>query len=475
MRRFTQSLLGQVMLSMAAALLIAQGISAVMLYRAASERRELAIMNAAAFQLLAGARRAERAPSERGERRGARRLARPLSPAGEGERRIRLPRNIRYREAGQSPLVPGQARQAERETELADILAAQGVDVEELVVFERPLLDDELVRAAAERRPLLKAKADATPHDLLVVGLRQAGSDTWQVARLPLPQRDRAIVRTLAMQTVILFLVLVGLLYFVLRRITRPLDTLAERTRRFGGAGMAEEPLAVSGPQDIRRLIEAHNAMQARIGSMLDEKDVMLGAIGHDLKTPLAALRVRIESVDDEAARAKMADSIEDITNTLDEILSLARIGRTSAAPERTELGALAESVVEEFEDMGRPVTLDTEGRVVAPVHLTWLKRGLRNLITNALRYAGTARVTILREDGHAVLRVDDDGPGIPADRIQDMLEPFTRGEASRNRETGGAGLGLTLARAVAEQHGGALVLANRPEGGLRAEFRIPV
>ena len=295
------------------------------------------------------------------------------------------------------------------------------------------------------------------------------------MARLPLPQRDRAIVRTLAMQTVILFLVLVGLLYFVLRRITRPLDTLAERTRRFGGAGMAEEPLAVSGPQDIRRLIEAHNAMQARIGSMLDEKDVMLGAIGHDLKTPLAALRVRIESVDDEAARAKMADSIEDITNTLDEILSLARIGRTSAEPERTELGALAESVVEEFEDMGRPVTLDTEGRVVAPVHLTWLKRGLRNLITNALRYAGTARVTILREDGHAVLRVDDDGPGIPADRIQDMLEPFTRGEASRNRETGGAGLGLTLARAVAEQHGGALVLANRPEGGLRAEFRIPV
>ena len=176
MRRFTQSLLGQVMLSMAAALLIAQGISAVMLYRAASERRELAIMNAAAFQLLAGARRAERAPSQRGERRGPRRLARPLSPAGEGERRIRLPRNIRYREAGQSPLVPGQARQAERETELADILAAQGVDVEDLVVFERPLLDDDLVRAAAERRPRLKARAGATPHDLLVVGLRQAGS-----------------------------------------------------------------------------------------------------------------------------------------------------------------------------------------------------------------------------------------------------------------------------------------------------------
>ncbi len=481
MRRFPQSLLGQVMLAMAAALLIAQGISAVMLYRAASERRELAIMNGAAFQLLAGARRADRERPERGERHERHErherdgLTRSLSPPGASERRIRLPRHVRYRETGRSPLVAGVTRDAGRETALAGILTAQGVEVEELVVFERPLLDDEVVRAAGERRPRIYERMQAGPYDLLVVGLKQTGRDTWQVARLPIPPRDRAIVRTLAIQTLILFLVLVGLLYFVLRRITRPLDALARRTRRFGGAGMAEEPLAVSGPQDIRRLIEAHNAMQARIGSMLDEKDVMLGAIGHDLKTPLAALRVRIESVEDEAARDKMAASIEDITRTLDEILSLARIGRSTAKAERTELGALAASVVEEFEDMDRPVSLETEGRIVAPAHLTWLKRGLRNLITNALRYAGTARVGIARDGNLAILRVDDDGPGIAEDRIQDMLEPFTRGEASRNRETGGAGLGLTLARAVAEQHGGTLVLSNRPEGGLRAEIRIPV
>jgi signal transduction histidine kinase len=207
---------------------------------------------------------------------------------------------------------------------------------------------------------------------------------------------------------------------------------------------------------------------------MLDEKDVMLGAIGHDLKTPLAALRVRIESVEDEGARHKMAATIEDITRTLDEILSLARIGRSDAPPEMTELGALAASVIEEFEDLGQPVTLAGGARIAAPVHLTWLKRGLRNLVTNALRYAGTAHVSVLRENGMAVLRVEDEGPGIPEDRIHEMLEPFTRGEASRNRETGGSGLGLTLARAVAEQHGGTLTLANRPEGGLRAEIRIP-
>jgi signal transduction histidine kinase len=475
MRLLPRSLLGQVMLALTVALLIAQGISAVMLYRAASERREFAITSAASFQLLMGQRRElrdDRRGPDDGPPRGGRlhmRGAMADSPF------IRLPRNVRFSQSANSPLLAGEERNSSRESAIAAQLQRQGIEVEEVVVVDRSLASDPMVRPLADDVRYRNLRLREPPHELLVVGIRQPGSDKWQVARLAVPPRDRGIIRTLVLQTVILFLVLVGLLYFVLRRITRPLHTLAQRTRRFAGAGMPEEPLAVSGPQDVRRLIEAHNAMQARIGSMLGEKDVMLGAIGHDLKTPLAALRVRIESVEDEAARDKMAASIEDITRTLDEILSLARIGRNGAPPEMTELGALAASVVEEFEDMGRPVTLETEGRVAAPVHLTWLKRGLRNLITNALRYAGTARVGIVREDGHAILRVDDDGPGIPEDRIQDMVEPFTRGEASRNRETGGAGLGLTLARAVAEQHGGTLILANRPEGGLRAEIRIPV
>jgi signal transduction histidine kinase len=200
----------------------------------------------------------------------------------------------------------------------------------------------------------------------------------------------------------------------------------------------------------------------------------MLGAIGHDLKTPLAALRVRIESVEDDAERGRMAAGIEDITRTLDDILSLARVGRATEPPERTELAALAASVVEEFEDMGDPVELAEGPRVVAPVHVTWAKRALRNLVSNAVRYGGDAAVEVLRDGSEAVLRVTDNGPGIPAEHLSDMTEPFTRGEASRNRETGGAGLGLTLARAIAEAHGGRLVLANRPEGGLSAEIRLP-
>lgn len=480
MTRFLpRSLLSQVMLSLAVALLIAQGLSAVLLYRAAEQRREAGLLHAVAFELISGERRSDRRqdrgaqPREWNEKRSLRRLG-PSRHAQGDNPLLRLPRNLRYSESPTSPLIAGEPRDSRREAALASIADRYGLEVAEVVVVERDMGDDPVLRAARDRFPELRLTGGPAGRTLLVAGTRKSGDATWKVVRVPIADDNRVPLITLVLQTFIMFAVLVGLLYFVLHRITGPLHALAERTQRFGQGGAPEPPLRPTGPEDVSRLIAAHNAMQARIGAMLDEKDVMLGAIGHDLKTPLAALRVRLESVDDDIARGKMVASIEDITRTLDEILSLARIGRTHAPPERTDLGALAASVVEEFEDMGDPVELLDGERLSAPVHLTWLKRGLRNLVSNALRYAGNAQVSILRDGGMAVLRVEDSGTGIPADRIADMLEPFTRGEASRNRETGGAGLGLTIARAVAEQHGGTLVLANRHEGGLRAEIRIP-
>lgn len=124
---------------------------------------------------------------------------------------------------------------------------------------------------------------------------------------------------------------------------------------------------------------------------------------------------------------------------------------------------------------MGEPAVLAEGARVVAPVHVTWAKRALRNLVSNAVRYGGGAEVAVLREGQDAVLRVTDTGPGIPDALLATITEPFVRGEASRNRDTGGAGLGLTLARAIAEAHGGRIVLANRPGGGLSAELRLPL
>jgi signal transduction histidine kinase len=206
----------------------------------------------------------------------------------------------------------------------------------------------------------------------------------------------------------------------------------------------------------------------------------MLGAIGHDLKTPLAALRVRIESVEDEGERGKMAATIEDITRSLDDILSLARVGRPSDPLEPAELSALVGQVCEEYEDMGESVSFEPGERVVLPIRTTWLRRALRNLIGNALRYGGAARVSLTKDFGGVAITVEDDGPGIPEADLARMLEPFTRGEPSRSSSTGGAGLGLTLARAIADQHGGTLQLINRrgAEGsvtGLTATLRLPL
>ncbi|WP_432201399.1 sensor histidine kinase [Erythrobacter sp. W53] len=478
MRLLPKSLMGQTLLAAAGALLVAQAISATLLYQAAQDRREAALINAAAFQLVTGGTRAPRLGRD-GLRRGGPRLG------GEGPRadsrgdRIprRTMRKLRFTETEQSPVASDESRDPAREQRLSDFLTAQGINVGEVAVTIRPLLQDDDWGAAARRSPRLLERAQNS-HGLLVAGLRREGSELWQVVRLPIPKRDGMGLGAITLQTLVLFVVLLGLLYLMLRRITGPLADLRGRTEAFSVTGAASEPLPVRGPQDVAGLTSAHNAMEARITAMLDEKDVMLGAIGHDLKTPLAALRVRIESVADEKQRTKMSDTIEDITRTLDEILDLARIGRNDTPAEHAELSALATSIVEEFEDTGKDVTLTDTVRAVAPVHLTWLKRGLRNLIANAVRYARAARVSVKRDGTDIVLVVEDDGPGIPADEINAMLEPFSRGEASRNRATGGAGLGLTIARAVAEQHGGSLVLSNRLEDGrvlgLRAEIRLP-
>ncbi|WP_326521293.1 sensor histidine kinase [Parerythrobacter aestuarii] len=455
--------MGQTLFAVGAALLVAQSVSAVLLYRAVENRREAAVLNAAALSLLID-------PDTRGRqfRRSLERMGREMEidrPAG---------RPMRTRSSESSPLLPAERDSVGRSERLGEILSGQGLQPVTLQTTVRVAGDDPVLQQLARDRPRFAAQPGWADRRILVAGIQLQQGGPWRVARVPIPPREPRAVGGIVLQTLVLFVFLMAVLFFLLRRITRPLAALTQRTERFAATQDASGQLAPRGPDDISRLQAAHNAMENRIAAMLDEKDVMLGAIGHDLKTPLAALRVRIESVGDEAQRNKMAAGIEDITRSLDDILSLARIGRTDQPPEPAQLGALVESVVEEFEDMGEPVALEAIERIVAPIHLTWLRRALRNLISNALRYGKRARVSLLRANATIVLRVDDDGAGIRPDQIATMLEPFQRGETSRNRATGGAGLGLTLARAIAEQHGGTLVLSNRAEGGLRAEIRLP-
>lgn len=462
MRFWPRSLLGQVLLAVAGALLLAQAISAVLLFRAAEERRAQQVVGTLAVQLTAAS---TGAPAER--------LARRFGDRP-GER-LGLAKRLRIERSATPPSLPDDEPEAALTRDLREVLSQQGLSgADKVRVVSRAAMADPRVLRRIEAGRMLGGGAPL--EDARVILASVPGNDgQWVTARAIDRQPTARGVRGLVTQTLVLFGALMLVMWLLLRRITRPLAQLTGRVEAFARTQDLTGQLEPQGPDDVRQLIEAHNAMEARIAAMLDEKDVMLGAIGHDLKTPLAALRVRIESVDDEGERARMAATIEDIVRTLDDILSLARVGRASEPPERTDLAALAASIVEEFEDMGEPAVLAEGARVVAPVHVTWAKRALRNLVSNAVRYGGGAEVAVLREGQDAVLRVTDTGPGIPDALLATITEPFVRGEASRNRDTGGAGLGLTLARAIAEAHGGRIVLANRPGGGLSAELRLPL
>ncbi len=449
-----KSLLGQMLLAVAVALFVAQGISAVLLYRASEQRREMGYSNGLAFQLVAQPEIDIRQNARHGRGLESRRL--------------------RVEHTPDNPLHPGESRDKRREQQLRAVLTEQGVVPAQLIVTRRKVTDDAYVMGRLRDRPDLRTRPEWTQGEFIVAGLLRPGEVQWTVARVPLVDSQPRQLGTLIMQTLLLYVVLEGLLALLLRRITEPLAALTRRLERFAATREIDGQIEPSGPDDTRRLIEAHNAMEGRIAALLDETDVMLGAIGHDLKTPLAALRVRIESVPDDAEREKMARTIEDIARTLDDILSLARVGRPTDPLESTDVAALVASVVEEFEDMDEPVSLGASERIALPLRATWLRRALRNLIGNALRYGERAIVSLRREGDDAVIRIEDEGPGIQPNDLNRMMEPFARGESSRNRTTGGAGLGLAIARAIAEQHGGRLVLANRPEGGLAVELRLP-
>ncbi|WP_088306927.1 sensor histidine kinase [Novosphingobium sp. B 225] len=470
-----RSLQGQLLLAVALALLAAQAISTALLWRAQSDRREATLVHTAAIRLVGANRESERAGRD-GDDHGPRLGSGPHPPE-----LLRAARHLRIELSAQTPLRAGERRSADAEAELREIMINQGIAVGDVIVTHRALeADPRMARRMAARAAVIGHRGPPPPDHLLIAGIQLQPTGNWMVVRVPVPRVERALIATILGQTLLLYGLLVGVIAFIVGRITRPLKALTRRLERFAETRQADGQLEPEGPDDIRHLILAQNAMEGRIATLLDEKDVMLGAIGHDLKTPLAALRVRIESVEDETERAKMAGTIEDITRSLDDILSLARVGRPTDPREIADLSALVAQVAEEYEDMGEPVTLAPGERLVMPLRATWLRRALRNLIGNALRYGTVARVSLLREGGQALIRVEDDGPGIPEADLPRMLEPFTRGEPSRNSLTGGAGLGLTLARAIAEQHGGKLVLVNRlnPDSsvaGLTATIALPV
>jgi signal transduction histidine kinase len=316
---------------------------------------------------------------------------------------------------------------------------------------------------------------DGPPRSIRQVILSvQLADGRWLEARLPTPKRDPAMTARLITATVVLYLIVLGVTLLIAGWLSRPLRDLTTAAESFAGRGDDGVEVRPRGPGDLRRLIVAFNGMKARMAGLLDEKDRMLGAIGHDLRTPLASLRIRVENLEPGEERDRMIATLREAAAMLEDILVLARTGRAREEARDVDLSALLDAVAEEYGELGRPVTLAPAPRTVARVQTGLLRRAIRNLVDNAVTYGGAARLSLTREDGEIRITVSDDGPGIAEGDLERVLSPFERGEESRNRETGGSGLGLAIADAIVQGHGGRLLLANRDGGGLDATLVLP-
>ncbi len=257
------------------------------------------------------------------------------------------------------------------------------------------------------------------------------------------------------------------------RRVTRPMTALAAAAGRIGRGDTGPVPVP-PGPLEIRATIEAFNAMQERLYRYVKDRTRMVAALSHDLRTPITSLRLRVEFVEDDELRADMLRTLDDMQAMADATLAFSREEGLSEETRAIDLAALVEGLVDDQKALGRAVDYHGPDKLVWPCRPFAVKRAVANLVENAVRYGGSATVTVLRRDGAASVEVIDDGPGIPPDRLADVFEPFVRLEHSRNRETGGTGLGLSIARSIARAHGGDLSLINRETGGLKAVIDLP-
>ncbi|WP_371416662.1 ATP-binding protein [Caulobacter sp. S45] len=261
--------------------------------------------------------------------------------------------------------------------------------------------------------------------------------------------------------------------YLIARRLARPISAFAAAAERLGRDPGAA-PLKLDGPLEVTQAVSAFNDMQDRLRRYVEDRTAMVGAVAHDLRTPLTRLRFRVESAP-EGVRQKMTADIDQMDAMISATLAFVRDASHPGERQRLELVSLVESIADEMAETGLDVTAESSAPVVIDADPIALRRLVSNLLDNAVKFGTRARARVYIENACAVIEVDDNGPGIPAQESEQVFEPFYRGEPSRSRQTGGAGLGLAVVRSVSRAHGGDATLENRLEGGLRARARLPL
>jgi signal transduction histidine kinase len=264
------------------------------------------------------------------------------------------------------------------------------------------------------------------------------------------------------------FLVVVALSVWAVRRAALPLGLLAAAAQRLG-RDVTVAPLPVAGPREVRAAAQAFNDMQARLRRFVEDRTQMVAAISHDLRTPITRLKLRAEFIDDDEQRIKMLSDLDEMEAMISATLAFARGEAAGESRRPVDLAAMLRDLCGDFD-----ANCEAPANLVINAGPTGIKRAFANLLENARKYGGGARVRLTPADGQVTIFIDDDGPGIPSWELERVFSPFYRLETSRNRDTGGTGLGLSVARSAVRAHGGDIVLAKRDGGGLRATVTLP-
>ncbi|MDP2762553.1 MAG: ATP-binding protein [Sideroxyarcus sp.] len=271
----------------------------------------------------------------------------------------------------------------------------------------------------------------------------------------------------------ILFAAVIFLSLLAVRLATRPLNTLANAAEKLGN-DINSPPLAETGPTEVRRAAHAFNTMQSRLASYIQERTRILAAMSHDLKTPITRLRLRAELLEDDELRTKFAKDLEEMESMVAATLDFMRGVDNPEQVQPMDIMALLESLQADAAEIGQEVRLEGTAAQPYPCKPAAMKRCMGNLIDNAVKYGNSATVTVHDHDKQLQIHILDQGQGIQEAELERVFEPFYRLESSRSRDTGGTGLGLGIARNIAQMHGGDILLRNHPCGGLEAILTLP-
>jgi signal transduction histidine kinase len=260
---------------------------------------------------------------------------------------------------------------------------------------------------------------------------------------------------------------------WALRRLTAPYRTLESAVRRIG-ADLKSPPLPERGSREYRSAAHAVNAMQAQLREYVEDREQLAAALAHDLRTPLTRIKLRLELLKDAKTRKALMNNLGDVEAIARSVVDFATHEVKDEKPERIDFWSLVDSIADAYPQLSFAEGSTNMRGLICIGRPVALRRCVTNLVDNAITYGERARLELSGDESEIVLAIEDDGPGIPEERLEQVFRPFTRVEGSRNRQTGGFGLGLTIARAIARGLGGEIGLENREGGGLRTELRLP-